>query len=169
MTESADSPRLPNSAGPAFPLRFLADGRLISMRVGGREVLREAADRSGFFVARFDGTRVREIALPHVTVIDGAGIRVVADTVFPRLTFSVSVAEGGLAVVLKRVEGMPAERDVSIGFRAGLSTRCTVTALSANIIARPGDAEVQVFWTGIGGGARGADYGGFVLRPEARA
>lgn len=169
MTESADSPRLPDSAGPAFPLRFLANGRLISMRVGGREVWREAADRSGFFVAWFDGTRVREIPLPHVTVIDGAWIRVVADTAFPRLAFSVSVSEGSLAVVLKRIEGMPAERDVSIGFRAGFSTRCTVTALGANIIARPGDAEVQVFWTGIGGGARGADYGGFVLRPEARA
>lgn len=166
MTESADFPRLPNSAGPAFPLRFLANGRLISMRVGEREVLRETADRSGFFVARFDGTRVREIPLPHVTVIDGAGIRVVADTIFPRLAFSVSVAEESLAVVLKRVEGMPAGRDVSVGFRAGLSTRCTVTALGATIIAKPGDTEVQVFWTGVRGDARGADYGGFVLRPE---
>ncbi|MEI6051297.1 MAG: hypothetical protein WCQ44_01220 [Opitutaceae bacterium] len=168
MTETTDSPRLPDSAGPAFPLHFLASGRLVSMRVGGREVLREAADRSGFFVAWFDGTRMREIPLPHVTVIDGAGIRVVADTVFPRLAFSVSVADESLAVVLKRVEGMPAQRDVSVGFRAGLSTRCTVTVLGANIIAKPGDTEVQVFWTGLNGGARGADYGGFILRPEVR-
>lgn len=166
MTKAADLPRLPDSAGRAFPLRFLANGRLIGLRVGGHEIWGEVANRSGFFVAAFDGTQLREIPLPHVTVLDDGGIRVAGSNGFPRLAFAVSAEEGKLRVALIRVEGMPVERDVSLGFRTGLAIACEATAVGPGVIVKPGGGDLQVYWTSAGQPI--SDYGGFVLTPKRR-
>lgn len=168
MSDSLDSrPAVATQA--TAPLRFLAGGRLVGLWVDGREVFRETPQHSGFYLAWFDGSKVREIPLPHVTQRENGGLDVVADTVFPRLRFHVSDIRGSLHVILTRVEGMPVERDVSIGFRFGLSMDCTVTAAGAGVIvAQPTREDWRVFWTGTGNGRQAADFGGFILTPKDR-
>lgn len=164
MTDSAEPSHAALAAGRTAPMRFLADGTLVSLRVDGREFFRELRVRSGFFVLWFDGAQVREIPLPHVVVVDEFGIRVVADNDFPRLDFSISTTAGSLRVALARVEGMPAERDVSVGFRIGLAFPCEVIAVGKEAITKLGDQDLRVFWPGAGQVT--SDHGGFILTPK---
>lgn len=148
------------------PLRFISNGNLVGLRLNGREPFREISARSGFFVVKFDGSQLREVSLPHVTVVSEHGLRVVAENRFPRFEFSVSVTERKLRMILTRVEGMPAERDVSLGFRAGLAVRTAVLAIGASVITKPAEQSAHVYWTGLRSAPMRFDLRGFQLAPE---
>lgn len=146
-------------------LRFLANGTLVSLRLGEREIAREISAHRGFFALRFDGARLHETILPHVTLQHDGGLRVTGSNGFPRLQFTVAAGDGALRMTLVRVEGMPAERDVSLGFRLGLAVPCTATASGPGVVVKPGARELQVYWVTAGSRPPQTDFGGFVLTP----
>jgi hypothetical protein len=148
-------------------LRFLANGTLVSLRLGEREIAREISAHRGFFALRFDGARLHETILPHVTLQHDGGLQVTGANGFPRLQFKVAAGDSALRMTLVRVEGMPDERDVSLGFRLGLALPCTATASGSGVVVKPGARELQVYWVTAGSRPPQTDFGGFVLTPTA--
>lgn len=164
-----NAPLAPQAGAENGPLRFLADGTLVSLKVTARELLRDGSSRSGFFALRFEGAREREIPLPSVTLVDGATLVVAGPNGLPRLTLQVRAAETALRLTLLRAEGMPPERDVSLGFRALLLQPYQVQATAPTVLTRATAREARVYWTDFGPrtALTGPDYGGFELIPTA--
>lgn len=129
------------------PLRFLADGSLVSLNLGEGNVLREAAKPSGFFAVLFTGDDIREIQFQKVSFENGE-IRMAGPNGFPRLEFSVTEGGGKLRLDLVRVEGMPLGRDCSLMFRAATATPLTVTPEGAGVKVDDGKHGLRIFWTG---------------------
>lgn len=156
---------VPSWAGEA-PLRFLANGTLIGLKLGGGEVLREGEKPSGFFALFFNGVGVKEIPFQKVTFENGH-IRLIGPNGFPRLEFSVSEEGGQLTLALVRVEGMPLGKDSSVMFRAATTVPLAANSDGAGVKVESDKKGVRIFWISPIQRAEGAKtFGGVTLKKQ---
>jgi hypothetical protein len=158
------------SAVPApadAPIRFSANGTLVSLRAGEQELLKEGAQPNGFFALIFDGTRVKEVPLPNVAVA-GDRLRVSGQNQFPRLEFTWAVTQGRISLGLVRAEGLPRGRDVSILFRAALRTPYTVKSDAPCLAVDEKSGVARAFWNSLPPAGPGAAFGTVTLTAKSK-
>lgn len=105
-------------ATPRFTLAFAADGRPASLKTksDGREWLNVADPGPGFFLETRGGARVR---LERLTMANGLLVAAGPDGL-PRITFGVHAAETHVSLRIKRMEAVPASREVSLHFHLNI-------------------------------------------------
>lgn len=103
-----------NAADPnTAPVTFFPDGRLISLKAGGEELLREGKEPNRFSILHFDGRGVVAKLITRVTKqTEGWLLRGDAD--FPRLTVNFENRGYEVFVKLLRIEGVPIGKDTSL-------------------------------------------------------
>ncbi len=109
-------------------LRFLPDGRPASLILAGEEKLDAQKPGDGFVLRIFDGIEVFEETLAQVSR-DGDRLVVTNGDGIPRFTFRVVEKPRHLSLHLIRVEGMPKDRGVSLGFNARVTKPLEIVEL----------------------------------------
>lgn len=134
-------------AGPPSEtaIRFLPDGRVASLVLGGVERLDVATPGSGFVLRIFDGVDVYDEPLPDV-IRSGDQVVVTHKSGVPRFTFRIVEAQRHLSLHLVRVEGMPQDRGVSLRFEANLIAPLEVLGLDYMITPSVQDNRLAVSW-----------------------
>ncbi len=148
----------------AEPMRFLSNGVLAEVALGGRNILSDAAEKNGLFLLHFDGSRVKEVRLENVAYRDGV-LRVVAPKGYPRFSLRVErLGASQLVLELLEVEGVPRTRDYSLLFRAALNAPRGAEATEGAMLENDPE-ELRVYWTNLGARAPGGKgYGAVTLK-----
>lgn len=150
------------TAATRGPIKFLGDGRIQSLQVGGTEASKEDAQRNGVALLWFNGIQVKSFPLTHVTLTDGQWV-LVGERPLPRCTFTVT-ADGPRTVLrLSRVEGFPRGRDTSIALHLGLAAPLRATCSGQGILLGKDRKSLDVTWTFPGQGDPIATWGTVTL------
>lgn len=153
------------SAVHGSELRFGADGRTVELRLGADDGNRvnSAMPGSGFVTRVFTGADVVEMRLENV-VVHGDRLVVTGSRGLPRLTFDLRRHERSLALVLRRVEGLPQASLASVVFDV-ITTGKNVRILSLDHMTQveQRDSRLQAQFNHLWHRAIGDPLGGFAL------
>lgn len=126
-------------------VKFLPDGRPSSLVIGGKECLNSDDPGDGFILRVFDGIQVHEETLSNVTRT-GEKLTVTNGDGIPRFTFRVVEAPRHVSFHLIRVEGMPKDRGVSLGFNARVIGSVEVVELDYMVKVTGKQENLVVSW-----------------------
>ncbi|MEI6647646.1 MAG: hypothetical protein WCP12_16535 [bacterium] len=141
-------------------IRFLPDGRITSLLLGGEELVKEAQLRNGFSVLTFNGTTVREYPLVRITRKDG-GWLLQGEKDFPRFTCSFAAEEKQLCLRLLRIEGVPVGKDSTLVLTLG--TRKPLQVAGKGVESETQNDSLKIYWKFIGAPNALATFGNVLI------
>lgn len=130
------------------PVRFFPDARIMSLQMGGEDIVREARERNGFAVLLFDGRRIREMPLMRVTRSDAGWVLQGEKKDLPRFTCRFATFGAQVEVRLVRMEGVPPGMDATLVLRLG--TRKPLLASGTGVDIEAQKDALAVHWRFIG-------------------
>ena len=153
------------AAASGSDLQFGGDGRPASLQLGENGDNRvDAAQRgNGFVVRAFTGADVKETRLERVS-LRGDTLVVAGPRDLPRLTFDLRRHDRSVALVLRRIEGLPAESLAAVHFEI-LSKKKDVRILPLDCMTRVDqrDSRLQAEFNFLWHRKAGDPLGGFAL------
>jgi hypothetical protein len=126
-------------------LKFHPDGRPCTLVLGGKDYLDKEKPGDGFVLRYFDGIRIIEETLPVVRH-ENDKLIVTKDDDIPRFTFRIVNGSRYLALHLIRIEGVPLDHSISLGFNANLTTPVEVVDLDRKVVVTGKDENLTVIW-----------------------
>ena len=146
-------------------VQFGSDGRPATLSLGdtGDQRIDPVNPGSGFVVRVFSGAEVRETRLERVS-LRGDTLVVAGSRDLPRLTFDLRRHDRSLALVLRRIEGLPAESLAAVHFEI-TSKKKDVKILSLDFMTRVDqrDTRLRAEFNHLWHRAAGDPLGGFAL------